>query len=127
MQPYFDALTKLSDMLPASPEGKKLVLGLALSAAGVNDVDQVLGNLFPPLPEGAKPTQPQPMQQAPGMLQQGPPVPKQIGAGNGEPNPPNPSQQREALAPERVHRFLRAVREASASYPVVEGEYTEVS
>jgi hypothetical protein len=126
IQPYFESLTKLNEMMPGTPEGKKLVLSMALTAAGVNDVDQVLGNLFPPLPPGVKPTMAQ--QAMPGLLQQGPQVKGLLPAGPSEPNPPGPSQQaqREAADPIRVHRFLNVVREAARQAEIVEGEYEEV-
>lgn len=130
IQPYFEALAKMGEMMPGTPEGKKLVLSMALSAAGVNDVDQVLGNLFPRLPEGAEPTMAQPGM--PGLLQQGPQVKGLLPAGAPpkpkEPNPPGPKTepQREAAEPWRVHRFLNVVREAAESADIIEGTAFEV-
>ncbi len=129
IQPYMEALVKLDEMLPPSPQAKKLVLAEALSALGVNDVAQVLGNLFPPLPEGAEPTTAQ-AGAMPGLLQQGPEIkgllPPKMPK---EPNPPKAKGKgklQEAAEPWRVHRFLSIVREAAEQGEIIEGEYEEL-
>lgn len=124
IQPYFDALSKLNEMMPPSPEAKKLVLAEALSAIGVNDVAQVLGTLFPTLPEGAEPTLAQ-KGDMPGLLQKGPEIKGLLPPG--EPNPPSQNKMQEAAAaPWRVHRFLSIMREAAeVEEEVIEGELVE--
>lgn len=117
IKPHFDALKVLSEMMPGTPEGKKMLLKEALTALGVNDIDQVLDTLFPPLPKGAKPTGPAPTNQ-PGVLQKGPPVKQVLGPGQAQEPPPAPGEPKqdakpkEAESPLRVHRFLDLVEAA---------------
>jgi hypothetical protein len=50
---YFTALKALYDMLPLqNPEAGKWVLSIAMVALEIEDVDQLMDRLFPPLPEG---------------------------------------------------------------------------
>jgi hypothetical protein len=51
---YMDAMVKLAMLLPQGVEGKKLVIGLALSVMGVNDVDQVMDLLVTELQKQEK-------------------------------------------------------------------------
>jgi hypothetical protein len=52
---YFTALKALYDMMPLqNPEAGKTVLQMALVALEVNDVDQLMDRLFPPLPADFK-------------------------------------------------------------------------
>lgn len=131
IKPYMESLKVLDEMMPGTPQSKKLVLAQALTAIGVNDVDQVLENLFPPLPEGVKPTGPVPTEM-PGLLQQGPAMqPKALLPPGAKPKPlePNPpgAPTRESVSPLRVHRFLTALREAADDGDlIIEGTAKEV-
>lgn len=120
--PHFEALRTLGEFLPPdNPEGQRLLLQQALNALGVNDTNQVIDNLFPPLPPGVQPTMPQPMQpQMLGMGQQQGLLPARtgiMGNGGGQPPQPVPGAPRvpvaETMPPVRMHRFIEAVRLAT--------------
>jgi hypothetical protein len=91
IKPFLDSLKVLAELMPGSPESQKMVITMALTALGVNDMDKVLDRLFPLLPPGAKPSQPN-------LL---------------PPSKPPTEDVREALSPFRVHRVLSVVREAA--------------
>ena len=103
IKPYFDSLKVLKEMLPPGPESDKLAVSLALSAPGINDVDQLVVNLYPLLPPGAKPTQ---------MLTAGQQAP-QLGLPEGGMKMLGAGPMRESVSPLRVHRFLTAVQAAT--------------
>jgi len=99
---YMQALEKLAAMMPSEVlEAKKLVVELALSVFGVNDVDKVLERIYPADMVGVL----VPPAAAPAMVPGQPPF-------GGE---DAPATVAESIADIRRRRLLQSVREAGAA------------
>ena len=101
---YMQALEKLATMLPTEVlEAKKLVVELALSVFGVNDVDKVLERIYPPDMVGVL---------VPPAAPVAPVAPVVPGQPEGE---VPPATLGESISDIRRRRLLHSVREAGAA------------
>jgi hypothetical protein len=112
------ALKTFYEFLPTKNiESQKLVVEMALSALGTNNLNEVMERLFPPGTEveAEEPTQtPDALMAAlGGILGPGQAPPLMIGAGSGPPQ--DEKAVAESLAEYRVRRVLRAARDASTA------------
>lgn len=124
IKPYSESLNVLAQILPGgSPETPRLIAQMALTAFGVNDVDKVLDRLFPLLPDGVQPSQPEvvppgapPLQVMPGGIEAPKPQTGQA--------PPPQGAVRESYAPARVHRIISTLRSAGVAVADLERDGT---
>lgn len=112
IKPFLDSLKVLGEMLPGdNPESRRMLVTMALVALGVNDVDEQLDALFPPLPPGTEPSKPliEPQQKQP-QAQPGQPQPGLPGQTpkllDGGPQQPQPQQLMEVREAERAALLL---------------------
>ncbi len=105
IQPFLQSLKVLGEMLPGDqPESRRLLVTMALTALGINDLNQVLDQLFPATPPGQKQGPGQPLI---------PPTASKEGTPNPSPKPGSPMSEAEVLGLVRDRERIALLAELS--------------